>query len=217
MSAATATPENKASVDLRTAEVDEETEALEGYVVDPTCYENNAAGLKTSDDGRFVLIPQPLDTPDDPLNWSAAKKMWILGAIAYIALLADYTGGSAIITIIPQSMYATPALVRTEDVTAIDYISAQGMASCPRNRSAGRCRKSLLHRGLWALRRAIGELLWSISSDACVSMCHARHVCLECGRHQLPLIFRSAHHQWLLLQRRPRRRSHVDQGSVLLP
>ena len=98
-------PIEKDSVDLQTTEIDEETEALEGYVVDPSRYPDNAARLKTSADGRFVLIPQPLDTEDDPLNWSPKKKMLIAAIIAYIAALADYTGGTAIITIIPQSLY----------------------------------------------------------------------------------------------------------------
>ena len=85
------------------AEVDEVKEALEGYILDPSCYPDNAAGLKTTPDGRFVLIPQPLDTQDDPLNWTPRKKAVIIGIIAYIAALADYTGGSAIIAVIPQA------------------------------------------------------------------------------------------------------------------
>ncbi len=94
---------DKNPADLRTIEINEEAEALEGYVVDPSRYPDNAAGLKISVDG-FVLIPQPLDTDDDPLNWSPRKKWLTVAIIAYIAALADYTGGTAIITIIPQSM-----------------------------------------------------------------------------------------------------------------
>ena len=103
---------DKASVDLQTAEIDEEVEALEGYVVDPSRYPDNAARLKTSADGRFVLIPQPLDTDDDPLNWSPRKKWVIAAIIAYIAALADYTGGTAIITVIPQSLYVNQCTAR---------------------------------------------------------------------------------------------------------
>ncbi|THC94210.1 hypothetical protein EYZ11_006309 [Aspergillus tanneri] len=85
-------------------EIDEEEEALEGYVTDPSRYPDHAARLKTTADGHYVLIPQPLDTPDDPLNWSPRKKWRIVAIIAYIAFLADYTGGTAIITVIPQSI-----------------------------------------------------------------------------------------------------------------
>lgn len=84
--------------------VDEIQEALDGYVLDPAGYPNHAAGLKTSPDGKFVLIPQPSESLDDPLNWSPRKKAVILGILAYIAALADYTGGTAIITVIPQSL-----------------------------------------------------------------------------------------------------------------
>jgi hypothetical protein len=100
----TSLPLKQTPLDLQTIEIHEETEALEGYVVDPSRYPDNAAGLKISADG-FILIPQPLDTDDDPLNWSPRRKWLIVAIIAYIAALADYTGGTAIITVIPQSMY----------------------------------------------------------------------------------------------------------------
>lgn len=103
----TSRPLDKTPADPRTIEIHEETEALEGYVVDPSRYPDNAAGLKTSAEG-LVLIPQPLDTEDDPLNWSPRRKWVIVAIIAYIAALADYTGGTAIITVIPQSKYVDP-------------------------------------------------------------------------------------------------------------
>ena len=84
--------------------VDEGVGALEGYLIDPSRYPDNAEGLKKSANG-FVLIPQPLDTDDDPLNWSSRKKWRMVAIIAYIAALADYTGGTAIITVIPQAKY----------------------------------------------------------------------------------------------------------------
>lgn len=96
--------DEKPPLHVQDAAIDEEVEALEGYVVDPSQYPDNAARLKTSPDGRFVLIPQPLDTPNDPLNWPSRKKWFLVAIVAYIALLADYTGGTAIITVIPQSM-----------------------------------------------------------------------------------------------------------------
>jgi len=85
-------------------EVDEEREALEGYVLDPALYPDNASRLKLSTDGKYVLIPQPSDSPLDPLNWSPAKKWLIIGIIAYVAALADYTGGTAIVVVIPQAL-----------------------------------------------------------------------------------------------------------------
>ena len=96
--------EKDVSASAPVAEVDEIQEALDGYVLDPARYPDGAAGLKTTSDGQFVLIPQPTSTSDDPLNWSPRRKAMILAIIAYIAALADYTGGTAIITIIPQAM-----------------------------------------------------------------------------------------------------------------
>jgi hypothetical protein len=97
-------PAEKSHLSLHATEISQEMEALEGYVVDPARYSDLASQLKISADGRNVLIPQPLDTPDDPLNWGNNKKWLIVAIVAYIALLADYTGGTAIVTVIPQSM-----------------------------------------------------------------------------------------------------------------
>ena len=91
----------KAPVDLEVIQIDERTSALAGYFLDSSHY---GGAVKTSEDGH-VLIPQPLDTEDDPLNWSPRQKWLIVVIIAYIAALADYTGGTAIITVIPQSTY----------------------------------------------------------------------------------------------------------------
>ncbi|KAK0301697.1 hypothetical protein LTR82_018162, partial [Friedmanniomyces endolithicus] len=84
-------------------DVNEIQQTLDGYVLHPAQYPDNAAGLKLSNDGKHVLIPQPTDSPKDPLNWSAPKKAITLIIIGYIAALADYTGGTAIIAVIPQS------------------------------------------------------------------------------------------------------------------
>jgi len=109
---------NEIPFDLRTININEEKEALEGYVTDPSRYQDGA-GLKISADG-FVLIPQPLDTDNDPLNWSPRRKWLIITVIAYIAALADYTGGTAIITVIPQSMYVDSTFMhRSERLTAV--------------------------------------------------------------------------------------------------
>ena len=99
----TSSSAEKAPVTFETVQIHENNEALNGYVLDPSHYTGDASALKTSTDG-LILIPQPLDTEDDPLNWSRGKKWAIVAIIAYIAALADYTGGTAIITVIPQSL-----------------------------------------------------------------------------------------------------------------
>jgi hypothetical protein len=48
------------------------------------------ADVKTAKDGRTILIPQPSDNPDDPLNWSWGKKHLTLLSLFLPALLTDF-------------------------------------------------------------------------------------------------------------------------------
>ncbi|KKY21679.1 putative mfs transporter [Phaeomoniella chlamydospora] len=76
-----------------------------GYVLDESQLKEKLGlsantSLKKSKDGRVVLIPQPTNDPQDPLNWPEWKKNLILFVIAVVACTADYsaaTGGSALI------------------------------------------------------------------------------------------------------------------------
>jgi hypothetical protein len=80
----------------------------EGYVLDE---ENlrmalnipDHAAIKTASDHKTVLIPQPSDDPQDPLNWPAWKKTIVLYIVSLTAFTGDY--GSAIggITLLPQA------------------------------------------------------------------------------------------------------------------
>ncbi|KAJ4297996.1 hypothetical protein N0V90_005895 [Kalmusia sp. IMI 367209] len=47
------------------------------------------AGLKhgTGKDADIILIPQPSEDPNDPLNWSATKKLTIMAIISYGSIL----------------------------------------------------------------------------------------------------------------------------------
>lgn len=81
----------------------EEADAIDGYIIDASRYPDNAARFKTTSDGKIVLIPQPSDDPNDPLNWNRSKKFWILAVITYTAFLPDYTSGSGNVLPIPQS------------------------------------------------------------------------------------------------------------------
>jgi hypothetical protein len=62
-----------------------------------------AGGLKLARDGHTILIPQPSDQADDPLNWSWTKKNLILMTIGVSAFLADFQAGAAIPCILPQA------------------------------------------------------------------------------------------------------------------
>ncbi|KAL1634654.1 hypothetical protein SLS58_010597 [Diplodia intermedia] len=49
-----------------------------------------SANVKTTADGNIVLIPQPSDDPDDPLNWSWKKKHLVFGALMLPSFLSDF-------------------------------------------------------------------------------------------------------------------------------
>lgn len=77
----------------------------EGYVLDAAQWEREHHGrhLKTATDGHTVLIPQPSDDPNDPLNWSQTKKNVILFVVSLTALLPDYGSAVGAVTLLPQS------------------------------------------------------------------------------------------------------------------
>lgn len=81
--------------------------------------EGGEVGLKLAQDGHVswivgigcsislttpqtVLIPQPSDDPDDPLNWSWFKKHMILVIVALGAFAGDFGSGAGISTIVLQ-------------------------------------------------------------------------------------------------------------------
>lgn len=55
-------------------------------------------GLKTAKDGMTVLIPQPSDDPNDPLNWSWGKKHAVFLSLLPGCFLTDWviTWGSTL-------------------------------------------------------------------------------------------------------------------------
>lgn len=85
----------------------------EGYVLDEenlraTLNIPQGTGIKTASDGRTVLIPQPSEDPQDPLNWPSWKKTMVLYIVSLTAFTGDY--GSAIggITLLPQAQSVEP-------------------------------------------------------------------------------------------------------------
>jgi hypothetical protein len=95
---------------------------LEGYVLDAQAGDASTRHLKTTKDGKTILIPQPSDDPNDPLNWSQTKKNIILGVVSFTgmlirstapidiqklnndaALLPDYGSATGAVTLIPQA------------------------------------------------------------------------------------------------------------------
>lgn len=74
----------------------------EGYILDVNQIGPNLS-TKTARDGQTVLIPQPSDASDDPLNWSQAQKHIVLAVVIACTFLPDYGSVTGAITLIPQA------------------------------------------------------------------------------------------------------------------
>ncbi|KAL2863368.1 major facilitator superfamily domain-containing protein [Aspergillus lucknowensis] len=73
----------------------------EGYVLDTAHAQQQ--NLKTTPDGKTVLIPQPSNSPNDPLNWSSFRKHLILIVVSATAFLPDYGSATGAVTLLPQA------------------------------------------------------------------------------------------------------------------
>lgn len=84
--------------------------------------------LKKSKKG-VVLIPQPTDDPEDPLNWPGWKKGLILLVLAVNACTSDYSAATGASALIPQAQewhvspdevnHATAGYVTDHDLSAV--------------------------------------------------------------------------------------------------
>lgn len=79
----------------------EEIGEREGYVLHDVSLATER-GLKTTADGQIILIPQPSDSPNDPLNWTPFKKHLVLIIISCTAFLPDYGSATGAVTLVPQ-------------------------------------------------------------------------------------------------------------------
>jgi hypothetical protein len=89
--------------------------------------ELDLSGLKLASDGKTVLIPQPSDDPNDPLNWSYGRKIAILLTVSATAFLP----GEIRHLFIPYSFLMTQP---TEQITEV--LLAQSPSSS-KQRSGG--------------------------------------------------------------------------------
>jgi hypothetical protein len=69
----------------------------EGYVLNAELGHARSRHLKTSEDGKTILIPQPSNDPNDPLNWSQSKKNLILFVVSCTGMLTSFDG-----SLVPQ-------------------------------------------------------------------------------------------------------------------
>jgi hypothetical protein len=78
----------------------------DGYILDASALDSPSRGadLKTAPDGHTLLIPQPSNDPNNPLNWSPFKKHLFLFIIATTAFLPDYGSSTGAITNLVQPL-----------------------------------------------------------------------------------------------------------------
>jgi hypothetical protein len=76
-----------------------------GYIVDVSLIADKTlvSRLKLAPDNRTILIPQPSEDPNDPLNWSWFKKHLTLIIISATAFLPDYGSATGAVALLPQA------------------------------------------------------------------------------------------------------------------
>ena len=78
---------------------------VNGYITDVNLIEDKSLvdRLKLAKDGQTILIPQPSDDPEDPLNWTWFRKHLTLIIISMTAFLPDYGSATGAVALIPQA------------------------------------------------------------------------------------------------------------------
>lgn len=91
----------------------------EGYIIETGDTVDD--DLKVARDGHTILVPQPSEDPQDPLNWSRFKKHVILFIISAAAFLPDYGSATRAVTLIPQAMWVLILLSKPAPTNCKSY------------------------------------------------------------------------------------------------
>ncbi|KAM0418491.1 hypothetical protein ACHAPD_004850 [Fusarium lateritium] len=96
--------------------------------------------LRLAEDGHTVLLPQPTDDPNDPLNWSSRKKHLILLVVAWAALVSDFTSaaGSAPIILQAAEWHKSPNSVNHNNSINVLMMAIGGLIWVPLTSIIGR-------------------------------------------------------------------------------
>ena len=104
--------DNEKDIAVTTKETDEHNRFIEeagfhgAHILD--AHQLRDRNLKTTADGKTILIPQPSTDPHDPLNWSFLKKHIILAVITVATFVPDFGSSMGVITLLPQSKCVIP-------------------------------------------------------------------------------------------------------------
>ena len=82
---------------------------------------------------KTILVPQPSDSPEDPLNWSSAKKHVILLCVAFGAFAGDFGSGAGIPAIAGQikEWHLSPVHLTRANNISIIMCGASGIVWMP--------------------------------------------------------------------------------------
>lgn len=83
-------------------ETDRQWNSTDGYILDVAQLDFDVLA-KLAADGQTVLVPQPSNNPNDPLNWSTFEKYIVLAVVCACTFLPDYGSVTGAITLIPQA------------------------------------------------------------------------------------------------------------------
>lgn len=72
--------------------------------------------VKTTKDGKIILIPQPSGDPDDPLNWTRTKKSLLFASLIMPSFLTDFGMTFGVVAFAQQSItwrMSVPAVAKS--------------------------------------------------------------------------------------------------------
>ncbi|KAF3483514.1 uncharacterized protein GIQ15_02838 [Arthroderma uncinatum] len=166
------------SAEKMAGKVDADVEAIgegdgdssaDGVVLDVSVA--GTAGLKTAADGHTILVPQPSDSPDDPLNWSPSRKWIILLVISFAAFLPDYGSAVGAVTLLPQAeiWHMTPDEVNHSQAGNVFMLGVGGIVTVAFSAYFGR-----LPVLFWFMVGAVATAVWCTAAQSFESFMAAR-------------------------------------------
>lgn len=112
----------------------EQVGETQGYVLDENHLKHDlglpdSTHLKTAPDGHTVLIPQPTDDPNDPLNWPEWKKWATLAVISIASINADYGSatGATLLLVQAEEWHLSPNTINHATAGNIFMLGAGGL------------------------------------------------------------------------------------------
>ncbi|KAL1303125.1 hypothetical protein AAFC00_006558 [Neodothiora populina] len=145
-----------------------EFDVKEGYVLEA---QEGETRLKTALNGHTVLIPQPSDDAEDPLNWSPKKKALLLIVVSLTAALPDYGSAVGAVTLIAQAKIwgLSPDTVNHSAVGNVLMLGIGGIFAIVMASYVGRAPTIF-----WFLVLALATAIWCAAAQSFESFMAAR-------------------------------------------